>query len=104
MVEPLSHLLVRSSAAAPAAMLTIMPRRPSRSTRKPSDPPTVPDYAAWKKQAAAELEKIEPGATVLSERIWRDLYIRNLSPAHAGRQAAVYAHNAGHRPGTSRRR
>jgi len=40
----------------------------------------VPDYAGWKRQALAELERVESGARVLGERVWRDLYIRNQWP------------------------
>ena len=61
-----------------------------------SNPPSVSPpagFPAWQAQAAATLERQHGGKLVVPVRVWRQLYIRGLSPAEAAEQADVFAYN-----------
>jgi hypothetical protein len=51
-------------------------------------------YATWKAEAAEELQgRHGLGATVIAERIWRQFYVRKLTPREAADRAElVYRH------------
>ena len=68
-----------------------MPRTPKKppaaSAAKATTPPT---YAAWRDAAATDLlERHGMKASVMRERTWRNLFIRNLSPSEAADRAAA---------------
>jgi hypothetical protein len=57
-----------------------------RSRRKPASPsrPTPLSYPEWKARAASALTG---GPIAMTERQWRQLYIKGKSPAEAAREA-----------------
>jgi hypothetical protein len=76
---------------------------PSTARHRPVVRKKAPDYVTWKASAAAALErehKINAGA--IPPRVWRHLYVLNLSPEKAAEQTAVSAYNA--RPAFGRKR
>jgi hypothetical protein len=60
------------------------------------------DYRDWKDRAAAELERVHGvKASTIPERVWKKLYMQNMTPQEAAEQAAVSAYTtrpAGDRP------
>jgi hypothetical protein len=61
-----------------------------RSGRRQPPRSAMPTYAGWKEAAAVELDR-QHGvrAGVIPERLWRRLYIENMPPQEAAKQAAA---------------
>jgi hypothetical protein len=67
-----------------------MSKRPT--TKRPPAPSL--SFAQWRAQAAERLEKsYQVNAGIIPHRVWRNLYISNLSPEDAAQQADVSAYN-----------
>jgi len=78
--------------------MRLVPRKP-----KPPPPPAAPSYAAWRKEAAVELESRHAvRAGTIPERVWKRLFVQGASAREAAAQAAVTAYNA--RPAADRLR
>jgi hypothetical protein len=54
----------------------------------------VASFAAWKAEAVAELStRHGVKASTIPERVWKRLYVQNMTPQDAPEQAAVSAYN-----------
>jgi hypothetical protein len=59
------------------------------------------DYRDWQDRAAAELERVHGvKASTIPERVWKKLYVQNMTPQEAAEQAAVSAYTT--RPAADR--
>jgi hypothetical protein len=75
----------------------------SRAGGKPRESTVArADYRDWKDRAAAKLERVHGvKASTIPERIWKKLYMQNMTPQEAAEQAAVSTYTtrpAGDRP------
>ena len=66
-------------------------RPKAKQPNAPAAPPGT--YVEWRKHVAALLERQGISSTVMRERAWRNLFIRNATPEEAAYRAAIEAHN-----------